>query len=150
VKTGGRGYKGQDARTGGGWNPRFEGGQTPIALRLPHRRGFKNPFRVDYEEVKLADLERFEADARIDRATLEEAGLLRPKDPRPVKLLANGEVTKALHFDGVHCTRAARAKVERAGGSFAGVELPELETAAAATTSDEPVASGDDSNATEL
>ena len=67
-KTAGRGTKGQNARTGGGWNPRFEGGQTPIHLRLPHRRGFKNPFRVEYEIVKLSDLAGFEAGAVINRA----------------------------------------------------------------------------------
>src|ERR1700675_5001765 len=71
-KTAGRGTKGQLARTGGGWNPRFEGGQTPLHLRLPHRRGFKNPFRVEYEIVKLVDLEPFEAGSTINRAALEQ------------------------------------------------------------------------------
>jgi large subunit ribosomal protein L15 len=147
-KTAGRGTKGQNARTGGGWNPRFEGGQTPVHLRLPHRRGFKNPFRVEYEVVKLSALDRFEAGARVNRAALEGAGLLRRNDPRPIKLLANGEVTKALHFDGVHCSRAARAKVEAVGGSFAGVDLPSLE-GEAAVAPEEPVALADETDASE-
>lgn len=140
VKTAGRGTKGQDARSGGGWNPRFEGGQTPIHLRLPHRRGFKNPFRVDYEEVKLADLERFEPGAHIDRAALEQARLIRRNDPRPLKLLANGEITRALHLEGVHCSRAARRKIEAAGGTLSGVELPDLGEEAATTSTEDTVA----------
>jgi large subunit ribosomal protein L15 len=140
VKTSGRGTKGQNARTGGGWNPRFEGGQTPIHLRLPHRRGFKNPFRVVYEIVKLSDLERFEVGATIDRAVLEGAGLIHPNDKRPLKLLANGDVTKALHLDGIHCSRAARARVEAAGGSLSGVELPALDEDVASASSAESTA----------
>ncbi len=119
-KTAGRGTKGQLARTGGGWNPRFEGGQTPIHLRLPHRRGFKNPFRVEYAIIKLADLERFEDGATVARADLETAGLVRRSEDRPLKLLANGEIGKALHLADVHWTKAARAKVEAAGGTIAG------------------------------
>src|SRR5260370_24181990 len=70
-KTAGRGTKGQLARSGGGWNPRFEGGQTPLHLRLPHRRGFKNPFRVEYELINLEDLNQFDADTTEDRGRLE-------------------------------------------------------------------------------
>jgi large subunit ribosomal protein L15 len=119
-KTSGKGTKGQNARTGGGWNPRFEGGQTPIHLRLPHRRGFKNPFRVEYEIIKLNDLERFDAGSTVGRAELVGAGLVRPSDERPLKLLANGEIGKALHLQDVRWTAAARAKVEAAGGTIAG------------------------------
>lgn len=119
-KTAGRGTKGQLARTGGGWNPRFEGGQTPIHLRLPHRRGFKNPFRIDYAEIKLSDLDRFEAGATVGRADLVAARLVRSSEERPLKLLANGEIGKALHLQDVHWTKAARSKVEAAGGSIAG------------------------------
>lgn len=124
VKTSGRGTKGQNARTGGGWNPRFEGGQTPIHRRLPYRRGFRNPFRVAYEVLNIADLARFEAGASITRAVLEDVGLLRRNDTRPAKLLSHGEIAVPLNFDGVHCSRAARRKVEAAGGTFTGVELP--------------------------
>lgn len=124
-KTAGRGTKGQLARSGGGWNPRFEGGQTPLHLRLPHRRGFKNPFRVEYEIVKLGDLDQFEAGATISRELLEGARLVRQGDPRPLKLLATGEIGKALHIDGMKCSAAARAKIEAAGGTVAGAMEPE-------------------------
>jgi large subunit ribosomal protein L15 len=134
-KTAGRGTKGQLARSGGGWNPRFEGGQTPIHLRLPHRRGFKNPFRVEYEIVKLWDLNQFEAGTTIDRALLESAGLVHKNDDRPLKLVANGDVEKALTIDGLKYTASARTKIEAAGGSIVGAPeleaaLPEAETAA--------------------
>lgn len=138
-KTAGRGTKGQNARTGGGWNPRFEGGQTPIHLRTPHRRGFKNPFRVEYEIVKLGDLDRFEAGSTITRLSLEAAGLLRPGDKRPVKVLATGEIAAALHFDGIFASAAARAAVQAAGGSFAGIPEPEPEA-----DSGQPTAQTDD------
>ncbi len=119
-KTAGRGTKGQLARSGGGWNPRFEGGQTPIHLRLPHRRGFKNPFRVEYALIKLQDLERFEPGAQITRAELASAGLVSRGDDRPLKLVANGELSKAIHLHDVKWTKAARTKIEAAGGSIAG------------------------------
>jgi large subunit ribosomal protein L15 len=125
-KTAGRGTKGQQARSGGGWNPRFEGGQTPIHLRLPHRRGFKNPFRVEYAIVKLADLDRlFEAGATVERSDLVAAGLVRRDEERPLKLLANGEITKAIHLEELKYTRAALEKLAAAGGSIRGAAAPE-------------------------
>jgi large subunit ribosomal protein L15 len=128
-KTSGKGTKGQNARTGGGWNPRFEGGQTPIHLRLPHRRGFKNPFRVAYEIIKLSDLERFEAGSTVGRSELVRAGLVRASEERPLKLLANGEISKVLYLQDVHWTAAARAKVEAAGGTIAGAAEQDEATA---------------------
>jgi len=119
-KTAGRGTKGQLARTGGGWNPRFEGGQTPIHLRLTHRRGFKNPFRIEYAIIKLDDLDRFEAGSTVSRTELVRAGLVHAGEERPLKLLANGEIGKALHLQDVRWTKAARVKVEAAGGTIAG------------------------------
>jgi large subunit ribosomal protein L15 len=119
-KTAGRGTKGQNARSGGGWNPRFEGGQTPLHLRLPHRRGFKNPFRVEYEIIKLHDLNQFEAGTTVNRDLLEKSGLVRPSDQRPLKLLANGEIDRALTIDGLSFTDAARVKIEAAGGTIVG------------------------------
>src|SRR5271165_5829046 len=104
-KTAGRGTKGQQARSGGGWNPRFEGGQTPIHLRLPYRRGFKNPFRIEYAIVKLSDLEQFEADASVSRSALVAAGLVRRDEKRPLKLLGNGEISKALHLEELKYTK---------------------------------------------
>ena len=124
VKTGGKGTKGQDARTGGGWNPRFEGGQTPIHLRLPHKRGFRNPFRVEFEIIKLDELNLFEAGSTVTREELEAAGLVRLGDPRPLKLLANGDLDRAIHLSGVSYSRAALQKIVAAGGSIAGAELP--------------------------
>jgi large subunit ribosomal protein L15 len=124
-KTAGRGTKGQQARSGGGWNPRFEGGQTPIHLRLPHRRGFKNPFRVEYATVKLMDLDRFEAGAMILLSDLVAAGLVRRDEERPLKLLANGEITKAIHLEEMKYTKAAFAKLTGAGGSIRGASAPE-------------------------
>jgi large subunit ribosomal protein L15 len=124
-KTAGRGTKGQQARSGGGWNPRFEGGQTPIHLRLPHRRGFKNPFRVEYAIVKLADLDRFEDGATLTVSDLVAAGLVRRDEKRPLKLLANGDITKAIHLEELKYTRAALAKLTAAGGSIRGASALE-------------------------
>ncbi|MDB5076690.1 MAG: ribosomal protein [Chloroflexi bacterium] len=135
-KTAGRGTKGQLARSGGGWNPRFEGGQTPIHLRLPHRRGFKNPFRVEYEIIKLQDLNQFDADTTINRGLLERAGLVHPNDERPLKLLANGAIEKALVIDGLSYTEAARIKIEEAGGSIIGAPARDTEPAGAETATD--------------
>jgi large subunit ribosomal protein L15 len=126
-KTAGRGTKGQQARSGGGWNPRFEGGQTPIHLRLPHRRGFKNPFRVEYAIVKLVDLDRFEQGATIMRSDLVAAGLVRRDESRPLKLLGNGEISKAIHLEELKYTKAALAKLTAAGGSIRGATVPEPE-----------------------
>jgi large subunit ribosomal protein L15 len=137
-KTAGRGTKGQLARTGGGWNPRFEGGQTPIHLRLPQRRGFKNPFRIEYEIVKVADLNRFEANTTVNRELLERAGLVHMNDDRPVKLLANGAVEKALVIDGLKCSEAARKKIEGAGGTVVGAPVGD------AGPSDDTTSSGAD------
>ena len=123
-KTAGKGTKGQDARTGGGWNPRFEGGQTPIHLRLPHRRGFKNPFRIEYAIVKLSDLDQFEAGMAVSRSALVAAGLVRHNEKRPLKLVGNGAIDKALHLEELKFTRAALAKLTAAGGSIAGAEAP--------------------------
>jgi large subunit ribosomal protein L15 len=120
-KTAGRGTKGQQSRTGGGWSPRFEGGQTPIHLRLPRRRGFKNHFRVEYRVLKLADLNRFEAGTTVNRALLVQMGFMREKDDQPLKLLADGTIEKALQIEGIKCSQAARAKIEEAGGSIIGV-----------------------------
>ncbi len=94
-KTSGKGHKGQKARTGGGVAPGFEGGQMPIYRRLP-KRGFKNPFRTDYNVVNVESLEKiFEAGATVDVAGLKEKGLLRYPN-KPVKLLARGTIEKAF------------------------------------------------------
>jgi large subunit ribosomal protein L15 len=138
-KTAGRGTKGQLARSGGGWNPRFEGGQTPLHLRLPHRRGFKNPFRVEYEIINLEDLNQFDADTTVDRGLLERAGLVRQNDARPLKLLANGAIEKSLRIDGLRYTEAARTKIEEAGGTIIGAPARDSESEAHESASDADV-----------
>lgn len=120
-KTSCRGQKGQRSRSGGGVPPWFEGGQMPLIRRLP-KRGFKNPFRVEYEVVNVKDLaKRFSEGAVVDIEALKEAGLVKGRNVR-VKLLGDGEINFALTVK-VHATsRSAREKIEKAGGK---VELLE-------------------------
>ena len=112
-KTSGKGHKGHKARTGGSTNPGFEGGQMPMYRRLP-KRGFTNPFRVAAQPVNLRDLGKVTA-AEVNPETLRSAGLIAKADA-PVKILATGEVTRALTVRGVRVSAAARAKIEAAGG----------------------------------
>jgi len=115
-KTGGRGHKGQKARSGGGIPPWFEGGQMPLNRRLP-KRGFTNIFKKSYQLVNLDELEsRFEAGSKVDGETLAQAGLVKYAD-RPIKLLARGKVEKPLQIAVAKASRAAVAAVEAAGGS---------------------------------
>ena len=116
-KTGGRGHKGQKARSGGGIPPWFEGGQMPLNRRLP-KRGFTNIFKKSYQLVNLDALnDRFEADAKIDAEALAAAGLVKYAD-RPVKLLGRGGVDKALTIEVDKASKSAVAAVEAAGGSI--------------------------------
>ncbi len=113
-KTAGKGHKGHKARTGGGTNPGFEGGQMPMYRRLP-KRGFTNPFKVTPQVVNLRQLDRVSGE-EVSPATLEAAGLIR--DPgQPIKLLGTGDVTRALHVRGLAVSGAARSKIEAAGGT---------------------------------
>lgn len=113
-KTSGKGHKGQKARKGGKVRPGFEGGQMPLYRRLP-KRGFKNPFRVEYNPINLDALNRFEAGTRVTPEVLAQAGLL-PKPTSPVKLLGRGSLDKAITVV-VHKTSAsAKAAVEKVGG----------------------------------
>jgi large subunit ribosomal protein L15 len=115
-KTSGKGHKGIKARSGhhgpGGGKPHFEGGQMPLTRRLP-KRGFTNPFRVEYEVVRLDELHKVEG-GEITPDTLAAAGL--SQRSRPVKLLANGEITQAVTVRGVKMSAAAREKIVAAGG----------------------------------
>ena len=113
-KTGGRGHKGQNARSGGGVRPGFEGGQMPINRRLP-KRGFHNPFSVRYAAVNVSELEIFEDGAEICPADMKKAGIVN-KLYDGVKILANGEITKKLHVKASAFSEAARQKIETAGG----------------------------------
>jgi large subunit ribosomal protein L15 len=115
-KTGGRGHKGQKARSGGGVPPWFEGGQMPLNRRLP-KRGFTNIFKKSYQLVNLDELEaRFEAGSTVDGESLAQAGLVKYAD-RPIKLLARGTVEKPLQIAVAKASKAAVAAVEAAGGS---------------------------------
>jgi large subunit ribosomal protein L15 len=116
VKTGGKGTKGQKARTGGGVPPYFEGGQLPLIRKLPYRRGFRNPFRVEYREVNVRDLGEFPAGATVGPEEFEIAGVLRGKSG-PVKVLGQGDVSVKLIVRAHRFSAGAKAKIEAAGGT---------------------------------
>lgn len=113
-KTSGRGQKGQNARSGGGVRPGFEGGQTPLARRLP-KRGFTNINRKEYAVVNVEDLNRFEDGTTVTPALLKETGLVR-KELNGVKILGNGELTKKLNVTAAKFSKSAVEAIEKAGG----------------------------------
>jgi len=125
-KTSGRGHKGRGARSGGNTPPGYEGGQMPLQRRLP-KFGFTNPTRQEYSLVKLEQLERFAADSVVDAAALVTAGIAR--GGRPVKLLANGTLTKKLTVKVDRASAAARAAVTAAGGTIETTEATEAKAA---------------------
>jgi len=112
-KTAGRGNKGQKSRSGYRHQRGFEGGQMPLHRRLP-KRGFTNIFRVEYEIVNLADLDRFEAGAAVNPETLVASRLARKN--RPVKILGDGKIQKALTVSAHKFSASAKAGIEAAGG----------------------------------
>jgi large subunit ribosomal protein L15 len=115
-KTGGRGHKGQKARSGGGIPAWFEGGQMPLNRRLP-KRGFTNIFKKSYQLVNLDALDGlFETGAKVDGAALAMAGLVKYPD-RPIKLLGRGKVEKSFQLEVAKASKSAVAAVESAGGS---------------------------------
>jgi large subunit ribosomal protein L15 len=116
-KTSGKGHKGHKARTGGGTNPGFEGGQMPMYRRLP-KRGFTNPFRIENQIVNLADLKKVSA-PEVSPESLYSAGLIGKPDSR-VKLLGTGDADRAYTVRGVALSASARAKIEAAGGKIEG------------------------------
>ena len=113
-KTSGKGHKGRGSRSGGNTPPGYEGGQMPMARRLP-KRGFRNPFREEYQILNLSSLERFASGAVVDLAVLREAGLVRGQ--RKVKILADGELTKALTVKAHAFSQKAREKIVALGGA---------------------------------
>ena len=113
-KTAGRGQKGQWSRSGGGVRVGFEGGQMPLARRLP-KRGFNNIFATKYVTIKVSDLEKFEAGATVDAQALLDAGII-SKTLDGVKVLGNGELTKAVNVKVAAYTASAKEKIEKAGG----------------------------------
>jgi len=115
-KTAGKGHKGQKARSGGGVRIGFEGGQMPLARRIP-KRGFNNIFAKEYTIVNVGTLnEKFEANEVVDAATLYEKGIVKKVAKDGIKVLGNGELTKALVVDVAKLTASAKAKIEAAGG----------------------------------
>ncbi len=112
--TAGRGNKGQLSRSGGKVRPGFEGGQMPLQRRMP-KRGFTNHCREAYVVVKVGDLARFEANAVVDPAALFEAGLIKHAADL-VKVLAGGEIDKAVVVHAQGFSKAAKEKIEKAGG----------------------------------
>jgi large subunit ribosomal protein L15 len=112
-KTAGRGNKGQKSRSGYRHQRGFEGGQMPLHRRIP-KRGFTNIFRVEYDIVNVSDLDRFDAGTSVTPQALAEMRLARAS--RPVKILGNGEIGKALTVSAHKFSAGARARIEAAGG----------------------------------
>ena len=113
-KTAGRGHKGQKSRAGGFHKVGFEGGQMPLQRRLP-KRGFNNIFATKYVTIKVSDLEKFEAGSTVDTEALLKAGII-SKTLDGVKVLGNGELTKAINVKVAAYTASAKEKIEKAGG----------------------------------
>ena len=113
-KTAGRGHKGQKARSGGKVRVGFEGGQMPLARRIP-KRGFNNIFAEPLTAVNVAVLDKFEDGAVVDAAVLEEKGIIRDCK-YGLKVLSNGTLTKKLTVKAAAFSGSAKAKIEEAGG----------------------------------
>ncbi|PCI24090.1 50S ribosomal protein L15 [Candidatus Peregrinibacteria bacterium] len=113
----GRGCKGQNARSGGGVRPGFEGGQTPLYKRLPKLKGFKNRFRVECQPVNIQSLSVFAAGAEITPVELKEKGLISSIN-KPVKLLSTGETSHAYTLRVHKVSSVAKEKIEKAGGKI--------------------------------
>lgn len=112
-KTGGRGHKGQKSRSGGFHKVGFEGGQMPLQRRLP-KRGFKSLTAATNAEVRLGELNLIAVN-EIDVLVLKQAGLI-PATASNVKVIASGEISKAVTLKGVKATKGAKAAIEAAGG----------------------------------
>ncbi len=139
-KTAGRGTKGQKARAGGSIPPWFEGGQTPLHMRIPKLRGFRNRSKVEYEVVNLGDIARLVGEGRlgateapgatspgapvtVNQDLLRDAGLVRTLK-KPLKVLGGGELSTALFVVADAFTESARRKIEAAGGSVNVLQVP--------------------------
>jgi large subunit ribosomal protein L15 len=163
-KTAGRGTKGQKARAGGSIPAWFEGGQTPLHQRIPKLRGFRNPFKIEYEVVNVGDIARLvelgeleggempgakaskkgAAPITVNQEILRAAGLVRRLD-RPMKVLGGGELSTALFVVADAFSASARTKIEAAGGTVSVLETPDTKRPAlradAAPAPAEPAAS---------
>ena len=114
-KTAGKGHKGQNARSGGGVRPGFEGGQIPLYRKLP-KRGFTNHFAKNYAIVNVSDLNRFDDGAVVDVEALLAAKIIR-KPMDGVKVLGGGEITKKVTVKAAVFSATAKEKIEAAGGT---------------------------------
>jgi len=115
-KTSGKGHKGQNARSGGGVRPGFEGGQMPLIRQLP-KRGFTNNFRKVYTTINVSELERFEPNTVVTAEMLKSKGIISKIEPYGLKVLGNGNLTKALTVKAEKFTQSAIDKISAAGGS---------------------------------
>ena len=116
-KTAGKGHKGQNARSGGGVRPGFEGGQLPLYRRLS-KRGFNNyNFRTVYATINVSDLERFDEGTVVDTELLKKVGLVN-KELDGVKVLGNGELSKKLTVKANKFSSSAKQKIENVGGTI--------------------------------
>ena len=113
-KTSGKGHKGAKARSGGGKRPGFEGGQMPLIRRLP-KRGFYNPFRINYVAINVDRLEVFEDGMTVTPVELIEYGIIKKIDDG-IKIMGNGELSKKLTVQAAKFTATAKEKIEAAGG----------------------------------
>lgn len=113
-KTAGKGHKGQNARSGGGVRPGFEGGQMPLQRRIP-KRGFNNIFATHYATINVAELERFEDGATVNEEAILGMGII--KNARDgIKILGRGELSKKLNVSVTAFSASAKEKIEKAGG----------------------------------
>ncbi len=115
-KTSGKGHKGQNARSGGGVRPGFEGGQMPLSRRLP-KRGFTNIFAKEYAVINLSDLGKFKDGDTVSAQTLIEKGVIK-KPLDGVKVLGNGQISAKLTIVAAKVSKSAAEKIEAAGGKI--------------------------------
>lgn len=118
----GRGMKGQKARAGPGIRPYFQGGQLPLTKRLPQKRGFTNIFRTEYEIVGVGKLRAFEPGSVVDPQVLRQAGLVKSRQ-RPVKILGDGSLDRALTVRAHGFSASGRQKIEAVGGKVEVIEV---------------------------
>ncbi|MFA5658773.1 MAG: 50S ribosomal protein L15 [Oscillospiraceae bacterium] len=113
-KTAGKGHKGQNARSGGGVRPGFEGGQMPLARRIP-KRGFNNIFGTEYAVINVSDLDRFVDGTVVDAELLKASGLIK-QQLDGIKILGKGDILKKLTVKAAAFSQTAKEKIEKAGG----------------------------------
>ena len=113
-KTAGKGHKGQNARSGGGVRPGFEGGQLPLYRKLP-KRGFYNRFATKYAVINVSTLAKFEDGAVVDLEVLRNCGIIKTNEDK-LKVLGNGELTNKITVKAAVFSAGAKEKIEAAGG----------------------------------